>query len=114
MEMNEKNDGNRNGRLGDVDIVLSRGVDNEAVANIPQRKVLHSPDGFEWGYGGSGPADLALNILLCFTDEHSAEWLHQPFKREFLCAMPARGGVIPAWKIRRWIEAWSQCSKEEG
>lgn len=24
----------------------------------------HSPDGFEWGYGGSGPAQLALGILL--------------------------------------------------
>ena len=23
----------------------------------------HSPDGFEWGYGGSGPADTALSIL---------------------------------------------------
>lgn len=25
--------------------------------------VLHSADGFEWGYAGSGPADLALSIL---------------------------------------------------
>ena len=25
--------------------------------------VLHSPTGFGWGYGGSGPADLALSIL---------------------------------------------------
>jgi hypothetical protein len=24
----------------------------------------HSPDGFNWGYGGSGPARLALAILL--------------------------------------------------
>lgn len=24
---------------------------------------VHSPDGFEWGYGGSGPADLALSIV---------------------------------------------------
>lgn len=24
----------------------------------------HSPGGFEWGYGGSGPAQLALAILL--------------------------------------------------
>lgn len=24
----------------------------------------HSPDGFAWGYGGSGPAQLALAILL--------------------------------------------------
>lgn len=25
----------------------------------------HSPTGFAWGYGGSGPADLALSILYC-------------------------------------------------
>jgi hypothetical protein len=24
----------------------------------------HSPDGFSWGYGGSGPAQLALAIML--------------------------------------------------
>lgn len=24
----------------------------------------HSPSGFSWGYGGSGPAQLALAILL--------------------------------------------------
>jgi len=26
--------------------------------------VRHSPDGFSWGYGGSGPADLARCILI--------------------------------------------------
>lgn len=26
--------------------------------------VNHSPDGFEWGYNGSGPAQLALALLL--------------------------------------------------
>ena len=30
--------------------------------NVPHRHVHHSPSGFEYGYGGSGPADLALNL----------------------------------------------------
>lgn len=30
---------------------------------LRHRIVYHSPTGFEWGYAGSGPADLALNIL---------------------------------------------------
>lgn len=31
---------------------------------VPLRHIaLHSPTGFCWGYGGSGPADLALSIL---------------------------------------------------
>lgn len=32
----------------------------------------HSPDGFNWGYGGSGPAQLALSILLELLPEEQA------------------------------------------
>jgi hypothetical protein len=31
----------------------------------------HSPDGFEWGYGGSGPAQCALAILMHVTRDRS-------------------------------------------
>ena len=40
----------------------------------------HSPNGFEWGYGGSGPAQLALAILLEEVDEDCALNLYQDFK----------------------------------
>ena len=40
----------------------------------------HSPDGFEWGYGGSGPSQLALAILLEEMDEEIALSLYQDFK----------------------------------
>ena len=33
----------------------------------------HSPDGFEWGYYGSGPAQLAL-ALLCDYGPHVLLW----------------------------------------
>ncbi len=48
----------------------------------------HSPDGFEWGYGGSGPAQLALAILcdaLC--DSDVAIQYHQAFKFEVISAI---------------------------
>lgn len=32
-------------------------------------EVFHSPTGFEMGYGGSGPADLALSILADLLDD---------------------------------------------
>jgi hypothetical protein len=67
--------------------------------NIPQRIVRHSPTGFAWGYGGSGPADLALNILSVFIGQEAAESLYQDFKWEFIAPMPARGGTIPREKI---------------
>lgn len=41
----------------------------------------HSPDGFEWGYGGSGPAQLALALVYHATgDRRLAERMHQSFK----------------------------------
>lgn len=47
--------------------------------------VNHSPDGFEYGYGGSGPAQLALAILCYHTrDNQLAMRLHQDFKKEFI------------------------------
>lgn len=41
----------------------------------------HSPTGLEWGYGGSGPAQLALALIADATgnDEHALE-RHQDFK----------------------------------
>lgn len=52
---------------------------------LPPRLDLanHSPTGFEWGYAGSGPAQLALAILADATgDDLTAAALHQKFKFE--------------------------------
>ena len=40
----------------------------------------HSPTGPAWGCGGSGPAQLALAILLAVTDAATAEPFYQQFK----------------------------------
>ena len=41
----------------------------------------HSPTGFEWGYGGSGPAQLAVAIMAdALHDAPRAQGLHQRFK----------------------------------
>ncbi len=44
----------------------------------------HSPDGFAWGYRGSGPAQLALALLLHFTDAGFAAANYQDFKEDVL------------------------------
>ena len=38
-------------------------VNHDGEATILRQCVYHSPSGFETGYAGSGPADLALSIL---------------------------------------------------
>lgn len=44
-------------------VAFTRNDEGRALVNIERPCVHHSPDGFEWGYPGSGPSDLALNLL---------------------------------------------------
>jgi hypothetical protein len=93
----------RTGRIRDVGVRLSREV-GHAQTNVPRRITRHSPTGFEWGYGGSGPADLALNILLEWgCDRQEADRLYQEFKFDFLASVPFHGGVIEPATISRWL-----------
>lgn len=89
------------------DIVCRRGSDGTAVVEgLRQAWVWHSPKGFEWGYGGSGPADLALNILLAATaDRDFAARHHQSFKWRFVASLPPSGGIIRAAAVLDWIAA---------
>ncbi len=49
----------------------------------------HSPTGFEWGYGGSGPAQLSLALLAdALGDDEKAVQLHQPFKWAVVGSLP--------------------------
>lgn len=49
----------------------------------------HSPTGFSWGYEGSGPAQLALAILLeaGLSDQHAIE-RYQQFKTAYVRHWP--------------------------
>lgn len=45
-----------------------------------QKIINHSPDGFNWGYFGSGPAQLSLAILLELTSKEIALKNYNQFK----------------------------------
>jgi len=52
----------------------------------------HSPSGFEWGYGGSGPAQLALALLLdCTDDEEFALAHYTEFKNQVVSQLDCTG-----------------------
>jgi len=74
-------------------------------APLPPRNDLanHSPDGFEWGYAGSGPSQLALAILAYhFHDAGDAQELadakalalYHPFKDKLIAPLPKEGWVF--------------------
>jgi len=68
--------------------------------------VLHSPTGFEWGYGGSGPAHLALAILADATEDlELARELHQRYKWDVVCKLPHDGWTIRRSAVLAWVEA---------
>jgi len=91
---------------GAFDVILERDASGYATANVPQSIVNHSPSGFEWGYGGSGPADLALNILAQAIGSEAAQkgQLYQKFKWDFIAHMPKEGGVIRKEDIQEWLD----------
>jgi len=62
----------------------------------------HSPDGFNWSYSGSGPAQLALALLAdALADDEVAVALYQEFKREFVARWPDRWQADRA-TLRLW------------
>lgn len=69
-------------RLTSNDVVVVR--DGRPLTPGPSQKIWnHSPDGFNWSYEGSGPAQLALAILLDYYGKDAPELrYHQDFKRK--------------------------------
>jgi hypothetical protein len=66
----------------------------------------HSPCGFNYGYGGSGPAQLALAIMLDFLDDADfAQSVYQQFKWAFVCAWQDDRAQITGEEIARWIRS---------
>ena len=60
----------------------------------------HSPSGFEWGYCGSGPAQLALAILAdhCGNDQEALN-LYQRFKWAVVAELPFRHWTVTSDEI---------------
>jgi hypothetical protein len=70
--------GDANSRTVDVDGELLDPKESQSFQN-------HSPDGFAWGYHGSGPSQLALALMIVACDKlgeakHTALQYYQAFK----------------------------------
>ena len=74
----------------------------------PSLKVWnHSPSGFNWGYGGSGPAQTALALLLDWTrDAQLAKRMHKSFKWLIVARWPEGGSwTLTGYQISEAISA---------
>ena len=97
--------------LKNVKVILNRFDDsNEVLINdelldpaLSLRIINHSPTGFEWGYGGGGPAQLALAILLKFFPVEMALILYQDFKEEVVATWERDAVNLMLYvDIRKW------------
>ena len=81
---------------------------------LRQRIVRHSPTGLEFGYGGSGPADCAANVLALILPLKEAWRLHQELKSAFVARLPRDGGVIEMADVRAWVESrWAREAEDD-
>jgi len=67
--------------------------------------VLHSPDGFEWGYAGSGPSDLAYSILWEYLgcQPNQDAWIN--FRDCWVRTWMRTGWRITEKQITEWYES---------
>lgn len=71
--------------------------------------VHHSPDGFEFGYGGSGPAELARSILFDHLGAAPSNALYRAFLFDKIAVLPrgiskAARHVITSDEIDAWLD----------
>ena len=80
----------------------------EELSPVPSQAIQnHSPDGFNWGYCGSGPAQCALGILLDVTgDRNRALNLYQQFKEQVIAHIRETSAMkveIEESSILKWL-----------
>ncbi len=92
--------------IRDADGARALVKDTATGAAAPLRHVVrHSPTGMEWGYGGSGPSDLALSILAdALGSVEAANPLYGVFKWRFVASFDRKEWELPQPRVLKWVE----------
>ena len=84
METRILYEGHRRSICGGQEVIIRREPEGSVLPLLPTKSLSlrrHSPSGFNWGYLGSGPAQLALALLLDATGDEQLSLRHyQDFK----------------------------------
>jgi len=69
----------------------------------------HSPTGYQWGYAGSGPAELARAILVALYPDDPLVRLpvcYQHFKADVIAKLPRAAFRLTSTEVDQWFAAW--------
>ena len=83
--------------------VIDNDVPNLLDPELSQNIYNHSPDGFNWGYLGSGPSQAALAILLDLIGQEKAILYYQRFKWDFVATW-GKSFIIHDFEILAWLD----------
>jgi hypothetical protein len=96
------------GRRTKQGVTVTRETDDGTSEPLPLRLDLanHSSSGFEWGYAGSGPSQLALAILSDAVGDEQARYFgnYEVFKFAKIGQLPHLGWVITQEEVCEWYE----------
>jgi hypothetical protein len=84
---------------------------------LPERSLQvrnHSPTGFSWGYGGSGPAQLALALLLELTTKEMSILWYQDVKWQIIAKLPQADFTLDSQEIISFITGAVQTELVQG
>lgn len=94
------------GTVWDMDWEVEVHYHDHGIEQLPPRNDLanHSPDGFAWGYSGSGPAQLSVAILAALVEDEVALRYYMDFKDAFVSRFTKdRDFHLPAWRVMQWV-----------
>jgi hypothetical protein len=92
-------------------------IDSATGARYPLRDTHRHGQGFEWGYGGTGPSNLACAIWQEFLGRpHQRDqwWPCQQLKEALLQYMPREGGVITDRDLADWWASFQEDCEKKG
>lgn len=100
-------EGHRRSESGGQEVTVRHEPDGTVIPLLPfknQRLVNHSPSGFQWGYLGSGPAQLSLALLLDATGEEALSLRHYQDFKFLVVANWADDWMISQSDILDWLD----------
>ena len=88
----------------------------QASRELPMHLAIrnHSPTGFEWGYGGSGPAQLALALCVEVVGRARAERSYQSVKDRLVATIAEDAWMLSGRTILEAVESAERFDRHAG